>query len=102
MKKAIQIDELDNVATATSDVSEGETLEVISPGGAVILKPKALDFIPFGHKLALVDLYTGDKIMKYGEIIGVASKPIKVGAWVHTQNVESATVPTSALRGAES
>jgi len=98
MKKAIQIDGHDNVATATSNVSENETLEVISPEGDVILKPKTFDVIPFGHKLALVDLEPGDEIIKYGEIIGVASKWIKVGAWVHTHNVESATVPTSVLQ----
>jgi len=98
MKKAIQIDGRDNVATATSNASENETLEVISPEGAVILEPKTFDAIPFGHKLALVDLEPGNEIIKYGEIIGVASKRIRVGAWVHTHNVESATVPTSALQ----
>ena len=35
-------------------------------------------------------------MVKYGEVIGVASESIGVGAWVHTHNVESATVPTSA------
>lgn len=98
MKKAVQIDERDNVATATSDVEEGEAVEVLSPEGVAIMKPDASDPIPFGHKLALVDLGMGDNVVKYGEIIGVASRQISAGEWVHTHNVESATVPTSAYR----
>jgi hypothetical protein len=35
--------------------------------------------------------------MKYGEVIGVASKQIAVGEWVHTHNVESGRLPTSKL-----
>jgi len=98
MKKAVQIDEEDNVATVTSNVSQGEAMEVLSPEGAVILRPKALDAIPFGHKVALVELERGDTVIKYGETFGVASRPIRVGEWVHTHNVESATVPTSTRR----
>jgi len=98
MKKAVQIDEGDNVATVTSKVHHGEALEVLSPEGVVILRPKSLDAIPFGHKIALIDLDRGDRVIKYGETIGVASKTIRTGSWVHTHNVESATVPTSALK----
>ena len=93
-KKAIQIDAKDNVATTTSIVEAGEELEVLSPNGDIILKTKPVEKIIFGHKIALKDLKTGDKIIKYGEVIGVASKPIKVGEWVHTQNVNSARMHT--------
>jgi len=96
MAKAIQIDGEDNVATTTSDVVSGEAVEVLSPEGGVISKPEVIVSVPFGHKIALVDLGKGDPVIKYGEVIGVASRPIKKGEWVHTHNVESATVPTSA------
>lgn len=96
MEKAIQIDEKDNVATATSDVGSGEIIDVLSSEGEVVSKPIVIGSIPFGHKIALVDFDKGDKVIKYGEVIGVASEKIKVGEWVHTHNVESATVPTSA------
>jgi altronate dehydratase small subunit len=99
VKKAVQIDERDNVATATSDVEEGEAVEVLSPEGVVIMRPEASDPIPFGHKLALVDLSKEDDVIKYGEIIGVASRRISAGEWVHTHNVESTTVPTSEYKG---
>ncbi|MFQ6054343.1 MAG: UxaA family hydrolase [Candidatus Bathyarchaeia archaeon] len=98
MKKAIQIDGMDNVATVTSDVSEGEAVEVLSPEGTVILRVQVVESVPFGHKIALADLDVGGEVVKYGEVIGVASKPITVGSWVHTHNVESARVPTSAFK----
>jgi len=94
-KKAIQIDEKDNVATTTSEVEAGEDLEVISPDGGVILKPKVGELIPFGHKLAIRPIARGENIVKYGEVIGVATQPIKAGAWVNTHNVGSARMPTS-------
>jgi altronate dehydratase small subunit len=92
--KAIQIDERDNVATVTGDVDAGAQLEVISPDGGVILKLKVSETIPFGHKLAIRPIKKGEVILKYGEIIGVASKPIPAGAWVHTHNIGSARLPS--------
>ena len=95
VKKAIQIDEKDNVATTTSEVEAMEQLEVISPDGNVILKPKVTEPIPFGHKIAIKPIKKGENIVKYGEIIGVATQPVKAGAWVNTHNVGSARMPTS-------
>jgi hypothetical protein len=92
--KAIQIDERDDVATVTGDVEAGEQLEVISPNGGVILKLKVSETIPFGHKLAIRPIENGKDILKYGEIIGVALKPIPAGAWVHTHNVGSVRLPS--------
>ncbi len=93
-KKAIQIDAKDNVATATSIVEAGEEVEVLSPDGDVVLKAKPVERIIFGHKIALTDLKVGDKIVKYGQVIGVASKEVKVGEWLHTHNVNSANMHT--------
>jgi altronate dehydratase small subunit len=95
VKKAIQIDEKDNVATTTSEVEVGEALEVISPDGKIILKPKLAEPIPFGHKLAIKPIKKDENIVKYGEVIGVATQPIKAGAWVNTHNVGSARMPTT-------
>lgn len=94
-KKAIQIDEKDNVATTTDEINAGETLGVISPDGRVILNPKASELIPFGHKLAIKPIKKGDNIIKYGEVIGIATQSIKVGKCVNTHNVGSARMPTS-------
>lgn len=95
MKKAIQIDAKDNVATVTSNISAGDYVDVLSPEGAIVKKLKTSETIPFGHKIALVNINISNKVIKYGEIIGIAYQPIKVGDWVHVHNVKSATVPTS-------
>ncbi|MDD2578552.1 MAG: altronate dehydratase family protein [Eubacteriales bacterium] len=49
-----------------------------SPGG-----------IPAGHKIARSDIRPGQPIRKYGEPIGVATRPIRSGQWVHTHNLIS-------------
>jgi altronate dehydratase small subunit len=97
MAKAIQIDDSDNVATVTSEVSKGEQVEVLSPEGSLLLRAKSMGDVPFGHKIALKPLAKGEEIVKYGEVIGVASAGIEVGEWLHTHNVESIRVPTSKL-----
>lgn len=45
--------------------------------------------VPAGHKFALRDIAEGEYIVKYGEIIGRATREIKKGEWVHTHNVKS-------------
>lgn len=45
--------------------------------------------VPAGHKYALVDIPCGGLVIKYGEIIGRATRNIKAGEWVHTHNVRS-------------
>ena len=45
--------------------------------------------IPAGHKYALIDIKKGEKVIKYGEVIGRAKEDIKKGDWVHTHNVKS-------------
>jgi altronate hydrolase len=43
--------------------------------------------IPRGHKVALHDLAAGDEVHKYGQLIGVATQPIRAGEHVHTHNL---------------
>ena len=45
--------------------------------------------IPAGHKFALKDIPKGEKVIKYGEVIGIAKENIKNGEWVHVHNVKS-------------
>ena len=93
-KKAIQVDTKDNVATTTSLVVSGDKVEVLNPNGDVILIAKPVEEIIFGHKIALKEIKTGEDIIKYGEVIGIADKLIKIGEWVHTHNVVSARMNT--------
>jgi len=43
--------------------------------------------VPAGHKVALVDVAAGDQVRKYGQVIGVATRPIRAGEHVHTHNL---------------
>ncbi|MGI9478829.1 MAG: UxaA family hydrolase [Hyphomicrobiaceae bacterium] len=77
----------DNVATCLKDMAAGHVAEA-TVGGAtrsVTLK----NDIPFGHKIALCDIAKGDEVLKYAEIIGIASAAIAAGEHVHVHNVES-------------
>ncbi|MFP3951186.1 MAG: UxaA family hydrolase [Candidatus Bathyarchaeia archaeon] len=93
MKRALKMDDSDNVATATSKVLGGESVAVISSEGEVVMELQARLDIPFGHKLALQGIDVGEEIVKYGEVIGVASEGVLQGEWVHTHNVESGRLP---------
>ena len=75
----------DNVATLLDDVEPG-MVTVLGAGGGQI---EATEAIRLGHKLALVPLGAGATIVKYGEIIGVATRAIHTGEWVHLHNVKS-------------
>lgn len=81
--RAIVINTRDNVATLVGDVGPGDEVEC---GGE---KVQALDPIPLGHKVALSDLAAGAQVIKYGLPIGVASRVIRKGEWVHVHNVVS-------------
>ena len=85
--RTLLLDETDNVAVSTGEIGAGETIVVA--GLEIIVR----DFIPVGHKVALVEIPTGGPIRKYGEIIGTATQPIAAGAHVHIQNVVSARLP---------
>ena len=87
MKKLVILNDKDNVATSLVALNAGDEVSVpYAEGSATIL---VNDAIEFGHKFAIRPLVKGDKVLKYGEIIGAASQDITVGDWVHTHNVES-------------
>lgn len=88
MQKAIVLDARDNVATAIADLEPGEILTLKEPGGGSdsIQIPAA---IPLGHKFAREGISRGSDIIKYGEIIGRATREIGRGAHVHVHNLES-------------
>lgn len=86
--KALKINPADNVATALTDIAGGEEAEVVSEDGSLI-RIEAADHIPLAHKIALFEIATGEKIIKYGESIGAATRDIHPGEHVHIANVKS-------------
>jgi altronate dehydratase small subunit len=77
----------DNTVTALLDLDQGEALEVDTDPGSnpVSLRQK----IPYAHKFARTFISKGSDVIKYGEVIGVASADIQPGEHVHVHNVES-------------
>ena len=47
----------------------------------------AIEIIPKGHKAALSQIHSGDNIVKFNHVIGIATKDIKPGQHVHIHNV---------------
>ncbi|MFP4125851.1 MAG: UxaA family hydrolase [Alphaproteobacteria bacterium] len=49
----------------------------------------AVDDVPIGHKIALVDLEEGDTAIKYGEDIGRLVAAVPQGGHVHVHNLKT-------------
>ena len=84
MKKALKVDPKDTVAILLEDISQGDSCAYDDEH-----HQKANQDISFGHKIALTDISSGGDIVKYGQIIGYATQPIKQGDWVHQHNIRS-------------
>ncbi|WP_331233326.1 UxaA family hydrolase [Natronorarus salvus] len=81
---ALLMTERDTVATALEDLESGREI-ALGEGESVALREP----VPFGHKVAVTAIDAGDRVRKYGEVIGEATERIEPGAWVHTHNCES-------------
>lgn len=89
MKRAIMMNSKDNVATALENLEAGALTSVILPSQEFYKEVAIKQAIPFGHKVAIVDIKKEDKVIKYGEVIGHASRDIETGDYVHIHNVSS-------------
>ena len=85
-KKAILLDEKDNVATCTSE-AQPEDMVICHGGGSA--KVRAVETIPIWHKIALKPIAKGAMVYKYGEIIGETLQDIPQGGWVSHENIRS-------------
>ena len=78
----------DNVATVLSGAAAGA--RIVFEFGAVY----SAEDVPAGHKVALVAIPRGGKIVKFGVSIGSATRDIAPGQHVHIHNVASDYTPT--------
>ena len=83
MQAFIRIHPEDNVAVALKDLPAGSVH--LQDGSSVTLDKD----IPRGHKFALRSLKEGERVIKYGAPIGVATAPIPGGSLVHTHNMKT-------------
>ena len=75
--RTVRLNAADNVVVAVDPVDVGAVAEGVTARARV----------PRGHKMATVAIPDGSPILKFGQIIGFASKDIAPGDWVHEHNV---------------
>jgi len=77
MNDFTQINPNDDVIIALRDCHKGEVIDGVT----------LLDDVKQGHKIALHDMAKGHLLIKYGNIIGILSKDVKKGQWIHSHNL---------------
>ncbi|KHA71853.1 Galactarate dehydratase (L-threo-forming) [Pseudomonas fluorescens] len=80
---ALKLHPDDNVAIARASIPQGT---VVTEFGNIVV----LADVPAAHKIALAHVNPGDPVLRYGQIIGFATKSIEPGDYVHTHNLEMA------------
>lgn len=88
LKKALKMHDKDNVATVLDDIKKGEEVSITFDGISqnIIVANQDIDCY---HKVSIKDTKCNEEVIKYGEIIGKASKAINIGDHVHINNIES-------------
>jgi hypothetical protein len=86
MARGFQVKAEDNVATLLDDAAAGDRIEIL---GAVPSTLELREPVRLGHKTALREIPAGEAVIKFGVPIGVATRPIHPGEWVHLQNCGS-------------
>jgi (2R)-sulfolactate sulfo-lyase subunit alpha len=84
----------DFVGVAVDDITNGEEVEGVfmddeDGNNSSKVSVKSREAVPLGHKIALLDIKKGQKVIEYGEIIGAATQDIAKGSHVHTHNIKS-------------
>lgn len=81
--KIIKITPNDNVGVALEKITQGESITIDN------ITIKALQDIPFGHKIALSNILESENIIKYGFPIGHATQNISIGEHIHVHNLKT-------------
>ena len=88
-KIALKVSDLDNVATIFANgVVDGTVVEIRDKKGQTE-QVTVIGDVPFGHTIAVCDIKKVELINKYGEEIGIATKDIRKGEYVHVHNLDS-------------
>ena len=83
-RNALHIDSRDNVAVALEEILAGSDIFLESD-----LSIRAIDAVPFAHKIAIHAIALGEHVLKYGAPIAFATADIRTGEWVHEHNAKS-------------
>ncbi len=86
LPRYIRISDADNVAIVVNDFG--------LPAGTVFACGLTLsERVPQGHKVALADIAEGADIVRYGHVIGTATRHIAKGRWVEESGVRLPAAP---------
>lgn len=80
---AIRLNDDDNVAVALRNIRNGEFISIQGLDEKIEVKKG----IPYGHKVALKDIDADERVIKYGECMGITTEKILKGCHVHVSNV---------------
>jgi altronate hydrolase len=80
---AVHLHPADNVVVAARSLAAGER---ISAGGRTV---EVSEPVRMGHKVALAPIGRGERVRRYGQTIGFATRAIAAGQWVHSHNCEA-------------
>ena len=72
----------DDVAIAKGQLAPG-TMLLLTEGDSV----RVAQAIPSGHKVALRALAAGTPVLRYGQVIGNATRAVESGEHVHSHNL---------------
>jgi len=86
LSAAILIDTRDNVATAIMRLKKDDAVSLKAENREISVR--ILQEIPAGHKFAIRNIRKEEPVIKYGEIIGLATCEIHQGEHVHVHNIE--------------
>ncbi len=89
LKLALKVNDKDNVATIfAQDITDNTLVEIRDKKGNT-QQINVIGNVPYGHKIAVQNIEVGQSITKYGQQIGIATKSIKAGEYVHVHNLDS-------------
>ncbi|HZQ96042.1 MAG TPA: altronate dehydratase family protein [Candidatus Sulfotelmatobacter sp.] len=85
--RLLQLDPLDNVLIALTDLNEGECVDFHGQRFTPTKK------VPAKHKFATRPLVVGDDVIMYGVLVGKAAQPIAAGELLTTGNIQHQASP---------
>lgn len=83
----------DNCLISRSALDSGEMLLIDGERLPLVLARAQKSLAP-GHKVARKSLNVGDKVLRYGAVIGTVTAQIAMGEHIHLHNLMSDYLPT--------
>ncbi|TFH35515.1 MAG: D-galactarate dehydratase [Dehalococcoidia bacterium] len=83
--EAIMFNAADNTAVALMDLPNGRRIALKADGqerNVTLIEP-----ITYQHKFSVAPIKKGERVLKYGQVIGEATTDIKAGEHVHIHNM---------------